>query len=98
MCREVAETSEEILLSRKEVEERCEPFLDDLEGSWKRMPECVMRSVMAKLLAVLPMFFTSSDEIREFIGGCLSACTDLPEKTASIQLIHELMESEDAFV
>lgn len=95
---EVPEPGDDILLSRKAVEEMCAPFLHDLEESWKSMPKCVMRSVMAKLLAVLPMFFTSSDEIREFIGGCLSACTDFPEKTASIQLIHELMESEDAFV
>lgn len=88
----------DILLSRKAVEEECAPFLQELEESWKGMPKPVMRAIMARLLAVLPMFFTTSDEIREFVGGCLASCTDLPEKCASIELIHEIMENENAFV
>ena len=51
---EVPEPGDDILLSRKAVEEMCAPFLHDLEESWKSMPKCVMRSIMAKLLAVLP--------------------------------------------
>lgn len=87
-----------ILLSRRAVEEMCQPLFADLETAWKGMPKCVVRAVMAKLLAVLPMFFTSSDEIRQFIGSALASCTDLPEKNASVDLIHMIMESEDALV
>ncbi|MDO5417332.1 MAG: hypothetical protein Q4F29_09045 [Lachnospiraceae bacterium] len=96
--REESVSEEGILLSRKAVEELCQPLFDELEVSWKQLPRCVMRSVMAKLLAVMPMFFTTSDEIRQFIGGCLSACTDLPEKAASVELIRSIMESDDAFL
>lgn len=89
---------EDILLSRRAVEELCEPLFADLEAAWKGMPRCVVRAVMAKLLAVLPMFFTSSDEIRQFVSGALAACTDLPEKNASVDLIRMIMENEDALV
>lgn len=89
---------ENILLSRKAVEELCQPFFQELEEAWKNLPKCVVRSIMAKLLAVLPMFFTTSDDIREFISGCLSACSDLSEKSASIELIQSIMEREDALV
>ena len=82
---------ENILLSRKAVEELCQPFFQELEEAWKNLPKCVVRSIMAKLLAVLPMFFTTSDDIREFISGCLSACSDLSEKSDSIELIQSIM-------
>ncbi len=92
------EHGEDILLSRKAVEEMCAPFLSELEESWKNMPRPVVRAVMARLLTVLPQFFRTSDEVREFIGGCLSACTDPSEKAISIELIRKMMESEDAFI
>ncbi len=99
MTLEPEELQEEgILLSRRAVEEMCQPLFADLERAWKGMPKCVVRAVMAKLLAVLPMFFTSSDEIRQFVSSALAACTDLPEKNASVDLIRMIMENEDALV
>ncbi len=89
---------EGILLSRKAVEEMCQPFLQELEASWKSMPKMLVRAVMAKLLSFLPMFFTTLDEIRQFILGCLTSCTDLAEKTICVDLIRQIMESEDAVV
>lgn len=94
------ETPEEegILLSRKAVEEMCQPFCDELEADWKRRPKCVVRAMMAHLLSKLPMFFLTSDELREFLSGCLSSCTDAAEKSASIEEIQKIMEMEDDLV
>lgn len=88
----------EILLSKKAVEEMCRQFFDELEASWKSMPKQLVRSIMARLLEVIPLFFLSLDELQEFIGGCLSSCTDYSEKAASIQLIQSMMESDYAMV
>lgn len=88
----------DILLSRKAVEELCQPFLDALEADWKGKPKCVIRVIMAKLLGELPMFFTTSDDLREFITGCFDSCTDIAEKEECIQAIKEEMESDDDLV
>lgn len=87
-----------ILLSRKAIEEMSQSLFDDLERSWKGKSKYVVRSVMAQLLAILPMFFLSVDELRQFIMGCLSSCTDLTEKMVSIQAIQNLMEINNDLV
>lgn len=95
---EEQEPAEEILLSRKAVEEMCDQLSGDLEKAWKTMPKQVVHALMARLLSRLPMFFTHSDELREFIGGCLSSCTDVAELASSAELIREIMESDNALV
>lgn len=89
---------EGILLSRKAVEVMCQPFCDELEKDWKKKPKCVVRAMMATLLSKLPMFFLSSDELREFLLGCLSSCTDAVEKSTCIEEILRIMEMEDDLV
>lgn len=96
--REKKPEGSEILLSKKAVEELCQPLLDALEADWKGKPKYVVRAVMAKLLGELPMFFTTSDELREFITGCFDSCTDTAEKEECIQAIKEEMESGDDLV
>lgn len=92
------EEEEEILLSKKAVEEMCGQLCRELEQAWKPLEKPVVHAFMAKLLSKLPMFFSFSDEIREFVGGCLSACTDGAEKAASVELICDIMESDNALV
>lgn len=89
---------EGILLSRKAVEVMCQPFCDELEKDWKKKPKCVVRAMMATLLSKLPMFFLTSDELREFLLGCLSSCTDAAEKNTCIEEILRIMEMEDDLV
>lgn len=86
---------EGILLSRRAVEAMCQPLCDELEADWKGKPKCVVRAMMANLLSKLPMFFLTSDELRDFLAGCLSSCTDRAEKSASLEEIRKLMEMED---
>ncbi len=89
---------EGILLSRKAVEVMCQPFCDELEKDWKKRPKCVVRAMMATLLSKLPMFFLTSDELREFLFGCLSSCTNAAEKSTCIEEILRIMEMEDDLV
>lgn len=86
-----------ILLSRKAVETMCQPFCDELEADWKGKPKGIIRAMMANLLSKLPMFFLNSDELRDFLSGCLSSCTDNAEKSASLAEIRKLMEMEDDY-
>lgn len=94
------EESEEdkILLSRRAVEEMCQSLFDKLEISWKGKSKYVIRSVMAQLLSILPMFFLSTEELRQFVLGCLSSCTDLTEKAVCVQSIQNFMEMNNDLV
>jgi hypothetical protein len=86
------------LLSRKAVEELCSKLFDELEASWNAMPKRVVRAVMSRILANIPMFFQTSDEIREFIQNSFSSCADLSEKAACFSLIDTIMESDHVLV
>ncbi len=87
-----------ILLSKKAVEELCGKLFDELEASWKTMPKRMVRAVMSRILANIPMFFQTSDEIREYIRNSLSTCVDVSEKAACFSLIDSIMESEHVLV
>ena len=76
----------------------CGQLSGELEQAWKALPRQVVHAFMARLLSKLPMFFSHIGELEEFIGGCLSSCTDMAELAASAELIREIMESDDALV
>lgn len=62
------------------------------------MPKIVVRAVMARLLSALPLFFTSVEELKGFVLGSLTACSDQAEKAVCADLIRQIMESGDALV
>ena len=54
-----------------------------------------MRAIMATTLSVLPICFNSANEIQTYVENSLGGCSDIAEKEASIDLIHQLMEMEE---
>ena len=46
---------------------------------------------MAKVLAVLPVFFNNKEEIREYFNYALEKCADKTELSASVDKINELI-------
>lgn len=56
------------------------------------------RSIMAKTLSTLPVFFQSADEIKSYVKGSLEACSDPYELAACADLVEELMVSADEMV
>ena len=49
------------------------------------------RSVMAKVMSLMPVFFNTKQEIKEYFEYALSSCSDLAEMTACKELIDDLI-------
>lgn len=54
------------------------------------------RAVIANTIDKFPVFFTSTDDVKEYIENSLSMCNDQAEKIASIELIRQGMEEQQA--
>lgn len=52
------------------------------------------RSIMAKVLSVMPVFFNSQQEIKDYFEYTLSRCGDDSELTACERIINDLMSEE----
>ena len=68
-------------------------FLSDIAMSFKSRPRIVNRAVMSKVLALLPAFLRSYDELENYIAGSLSSCTNPAEKKAAYEIISGLLQS-----
>ena len=52
----------------------------------------VNRAIMAKILSNIPVFFNTTDEIKEYIQGALSRCREQSELLADYIVIKQMME------
>lgn len=52
----------------------------------------VNRAIMAKILSNIPVFFNTTDEIREYVNGSLSRCREKSELLADYIVIKQMME------
>ena len=59
-----------------------------------KVPQCVVRAVMASSLNKMPVFFNNSDEISEYITNALNQCKDEAEKNACYSIIKDIMSEQ----
>ena len=71
----------------KTREEVCNALSEALKGKSKY----VKRSIMAKVMSTMPVFFNSQDEIKEYFLSALQSCGDNSELKACENLINEMM-------
>lgn len=74
------------------AEEETERLVGELKAVFQNSSRMVRRSIMANTLEKMPVFFTTSQEVVDYICQSLSLCEDEAEKYASKQLIQGLME------
>lgn len=55
------------------------------------MPKIMKRSCMARVLSLVPVFFNTRDEIREYFVSAISACKDPGELTAVKHIIDQMI-------
>lgn len=79
----------------KDVDQAFEAFVTQMDPIFLKCQKPVVRAIMATTLSALPICFNSLDEIREYVKNSLGSCSDPAEKEACVDLIHQLMESED---
>lgn len=69
-------------------------FTKELEELFTDKSRDVIRSMMCKLLAVMPIFMNTKEEIKEYFDGVLEKCTDESELSACYKLISFIIEEE----
>ena len=73
------------------IKEETEDLINNIKESFKTLGKMQRRSIMAKILAQMPVFFNSKEEIHEYFSYALNSCADMSELTACEGLINELM-------
>lgn len=70
----------------------CNELIEAFENSFENMDRIVRRSVMSSVLAQLPIFFNSVDEIQGYINMSLMFCSDASEKQACVEVLKLIMQ------
>lgn len=75
------------------IRKACDQLIEELTGLFKDNHQMVKRAVIAATISKLPVFFTSPDEVMEYIKGSLGQCRDYAEKRGSMSLLYEIMNA-----
>ncbi len=73
------------------IEELKKKLVDDLTDAFKELSKFEKRSIMAKVLSLMPVFFNTQQEILDYFSYALSSCTDKSELTACRDIVNDLM-------
>lgn len=88
---ENAESVEE-KVSEEKLEEVTKEFLNKIAELFKENEKCVNRAIIASTLVQIPNFFSTTEEVKEYVEQSLEQCTDAAERQASMNIIYEIME------
>ena len=76
------------------IEKVTTSLFKNLAKMFDKVPQCVVRAVMASSLNKMPVFFNNSDEISEYVTNSLNQCKDDAEKNACYSIIKDIMSEE----
>ena len=73
------------------INEEKNSLVEDFKAHFENLGKSERRSVMAKVMSLMPVFFNTKQEIKEYFEYALSSCSDLAEMTACKELIDDLI-------
>ena len=79
------------------VEEKTKEVLEKLARQFKGNQRCINRAVIANTISKFPVFFSTAEEVKEYVENALHSCQDIAEKQACINIIHSIIEETNAF-
>lgn len=82
-------------VTSQDVEKAMEEYIACADPVLKTIQKPVARAIMAGGLEILPVSFSSMEELGAYVKNSLSSCTDVAEKEACVELLEEMMERED---
>lgn len=82
-------------VTEQQAEEAAAKLITELKEAFSHQSRMVRRAVMANTLEKMPMFFTSAQEVVDYVCQSLAQCEDDAEKYASKLLIQGLMAGEN---
>lgn len=74
------------------AEEAADSLIAECKALFQGKSRMLRRAVMANTLEKMPVFFTSAQEVADYIMSALSSCDDEAEKYASKQLLLEVIQ------
>mgnify|MGYP004472895565 FL=1 len=89
-----ADLSEQTLeekVSAQMAEEAADRLIAECKEFFKGKSRMLRRAVMANTLEKMPVFFTSAQEVADYVMNALTLCDDAAEKYAAKQLLSEIM-------
>ena len=93
-----ADKEDEVPVDQAGLDAAAESFFEELTQLFAGQPKPVVRAVMAKVLSELPVCFNQLNEIRTYIENSFASCSDSNERESCIDLLRQMMESENALV
>ena len=72
-----------------------EEVTKDLSDALAGKNKYIRRSIMAKVLSTMPVFFNTQDEIKQYFEEALLGCNDIAELTACEAIINDIMTDLD---
>ena len=89
-----ADLSEQTLsekVSAQMAEEAADRLIAECKEFFEGKSRMLRRAVMANTLEKMPVFFTSAQEVADYVMNALTLCDDAAEKYAAKQLLSEIM-------
>ena len=86
------EEADDTKVTSQDTEEVAAALIDELKASFKTKSRMLRRAIMANTLDKMPVFFTTPQEVADYISMSLQMCDDEAEKTAAKQLLTDLMQ------
>lgn len=83
---------EDVIVDEKILESEKSKLIKEIGDLFSKNGKNINRAVMSTVLAQLPVFFNNISELQDYIYNTLKNCTDIPEKLACIEILHQIME------
>lgn len=88
---ELEEQTLEEKVTEQMAEEAAAALIAECKGLFQGKSRMLRRAVMANTLEKMPVFFTTAQEVADYVMNALSLCDDEAEKYAAKQLLLEIM-------
>lgn len=89
---EFEEEKQDEMADETYILEQTGKLLAKLKEQFSQNEICITRAVIAATISKFPVFFTSSEEVEEYVRESLERCTDDAERQASMNVIASIME------
>lgn len=76
------------------IDQTTKEAVKDFSHLFETTTKSEQRSIMAKILSMMPVFFNTQDEIKEYFNVALSNCSDKSELIACESIVHDMMLQE----
>lgn len=94
---ELEEEKIEEIADEAYIEEKTKEVLEKLAKQFKKNQMCINRAVIANTISKFPVFFSTAEEVKEYVENALYSCQDIAEKQACINIIHNIIEETNTF-